>query len=75
MINKFALYTILLLSSALLFTSCKKEYTCTCRDSSGNSTVAFSEKTTEGKASSKCDQHYNNTYGSVPFNDVSCSID
>lgn len=75
MTNKLALYTILLLSSALLFTSCKKEYTCTCTDSSGNKTVAFTEKTTEGKASSKCDQHFNSTYGSVPFNTTTCSIE
>lgn len=68
------LKTILFLTAIALLTSCKKDYTCTCSDSSGNKTVAFTEKTTEGKASSKCDQHYNTTYGGVPFNDVSCSI-
>ena len=73
MINKLSI--ILFLSVIALLISCKKDYTCTCTDaSSGDKTIAFTEKTTEGKASSKCDQHYNATYGSVPFNDVTCSI-
>ena len=71
---KYALKTVLLLSVIVLFTSCKKNYTCTCTDPSGAKTVAFSEKTTEGKASSKCDEYYNSHYGSVPFNETTCSL-
>ena len=73
---KYVIKTILLFAVIVLFASCKKNYTCTCTDSSTNAkTVAFSEKTTEGKASSKCDQYYNSNYGSVPFNTTSCSLD
>ncbi len=59
---------------SLLIVSCKKEYTCTCVNPNG-SFIAFSDKTTKGKASEKCDDYYNENYGSVPFNETSCSIE
>ena len=75
MIQKYAFKTTLILSTISLLASCKKDYTCTCTDGSGNKTVIFTEKTTEGKASSKCDSYYNNNYGNVPFNTTSCGIE
>lgn len=74
MIKKYSFKTILLLSTILLLASCKKDYTCTCTDPAGGKTIVFTEKTTKGKASSKCDEYYNSHYGSVPFNEVSCSL-
>jgi len=71
----YKLNILLFLTVIALLTSCKKDYTCTCTDPAGNKTIAFTEKTTKGKASAKCDQHYNSTYGSVPFNETSCSIE
>lgn len=76
MIKKYSFKTLLLLSTILLLASCKKNYTCTCTDSStGTKSVVFSEKTTEGKAHSKCDEYYNSHYGAVPFNTYSCGLD
>ena len=59
---------------SLLMVSCKKEYTCTCTSPSG-SLIAFSDKTTKGKANERCNDYYNEHYGSVPFNETSCSIE
>lgn len=59
---------------SFLIMSCKKEYTCTCTNP-GGSFIAFSEKTTKGKASEKCADYYNQNYGNVPFNETNCSIE
>ncbi|CAN5512123.1 hypothetical protein BH10BAC1_BH10BAC1_07270 [soil metagenome] len=75
MIKTYALRTILLLTVIVTFGSCKKNYTCTCTDSTGSKELVFSEKTTQGKASSKCDSYYNSHYGSVPFNTTTCAIE
>ena len=74
MIKKYSFKTILLLSTILLLASCKKEYTCTCTDPSGGKTIAFTEKTTKGKASDKCNDYYNAHYGNIPWNETGCSI-
>ncbi|MCX6294677.1 MAG: hypothetical protein NTX97_01195 [Bacteroidetes bacterium] len=74
MIKKYAFKTICLFVTISVFSSCKKDYTCTCTDPSGNKEVVFTQKTTEGKASSQCDEYYNNHYGNVPWNQTSCSI-
>ena len=60
--------------SAALFSGCKKEYTCTCTNPN-ETVVAFSEKTTEGKAESKCQDYYNDHYGSIPFNETTCTVE
>ncbi|HEY0030220.1 MAG TPA: hypothetical protein VGC65_05635 [Bacteroidia bacterium] len=64
---------ILFIVACITLASCKKEYSCTCTNPSG-STVVFTEKMTKGKASEKCDDYYNDHYGSVPFNETSCEI-
>lgn len=71
--NKLSI--ILFLTVIALFSSCKKEYTCTCSDSVGNKTIAFTEKNTKGKASDKCNDYYNQNYASIPWDDTTCSIE
>ncbi len=73
---KFFIKISFLLSAIFLLGSCKKEYTCTCRDSAtGSETVIFTQKTKKGTASSECDDYYNSHYGNTPFNTTSCSLD
>jgi len=66
--------TVLL--SIIVFTtySCKKEYNCVCKDSS-QSFVAFSTKSTKGKAQQRCTDYYNEHYGTIVFNDVKCEVE
>ena len=45
---------------AVAFTSCKKDYTCTCKDSAGTETAKYTfPKTTKKTAKSGCDTWHN----------------
>ncbi len=56
-----------------LFASCKKEYVCECSNPGGTLT-AFRTKDTRKRAEQKCEDYYNQNYGSVVFNETSCKI-
>lgn len=59
-------------ASALL-ASCKKEYVCECTNPGGTLT-AFRTKDSKKRAKQKCEDYYNQNYGSVVFNETSCKI-
>ncbi len=60
--KKIAILSIALV--ALSFASCKKDYTCTCKDATGGEVKKF-KKITKKQALSNCQTETNtNTYGS-----------
>jgi hypothetical protein len=56
----FALSFIVL--SVVSLSSCKKDYTCTCKDSSGNTVGSITIKSTKSKAKTTCTAD-NSMYG------------
>ena len=66
---------ILIGAIAIAFSSCKKNYTCTCKDQTGAVISVQTYKNTKGKAGEQCSQYYNTTYGNIPFNQTTCAID
>ncbi len=62
-----------ILAAGALFASCKKEYVCECTNPGGTLT-AFRTKDTKKRAEQKCEDYYNQNYGSVVFNETSCKI-
>ncbi|MGZ4035144.1 MAG: hypothetical protein ACXVPU_03615 [Bacteroidia bacterium] len=65
---------ILICTIALSFAGCKKNYNCTCKDQTGAVVSVQTYKNTKGKAEEQCSQYYNSTYGAIPFNQTTCSI-
>jgi len=66
---------VFLLSSVIAvvaLSSCKKDYTCTCKDSSGNVYGSVTIKDTKSKATSACTAD-NSTYAAYGIN-ITCSI-
>ena len=61
---------------AILFitTSCKKNYTCVCRNPSGKFGV-FTVNDTKTNASKKCSDYYSQNFGQIPWNETSCDIE
>jgi hypothetical protein len=66
--KKLVLLSFALMTSAVVFTSCKKDYTCTCTDSSGFS-ASVTIHTTKKKATDACTADAS-VYGSG----VTCAI-
>ena len=61
------------ISALFILTGCKKNYDCTCSDPSGT-LVVVTFKDNKGRAKEKCTAYYDQHYGSVPFNQVTCEI-
>ncbi|MDO9185134.1 MAG: hypothetical protein Q8L90_16490 [Bacteroidota bacterium] len=53
--------------------SCKKDYTCVCTNSTGT-VEAFTVKTTKSKAEKQCNAHYQEHYGTVTFDQTTCEL-
>jgi hypothetical protein len=70
--KKLALLSLALMTSAVVFTSCKKDYVCTCTYTSGGSTSSVSATfhTTKKKATDACSAS-STAYGSS----YTCKID
>lgn len=66
-------FLILSVLTAAVLSSCKKEYVCECTNPGGTLT-AFRTKDTKKRAEQKCEDYYNENYGSVVFNETSCKI-
>ena len=65
---------ILLCIITATFTSCKKNYDCTCKDQNGTVVAVTTFKNTKGKAGEQCNQYYDQHYGNIPFNQTTCAI-
>ncbi len=63
---------LLFILIGLAFVSCKKNYNCTCSDSSGTLAVTPIKDTREN-AQKQCDDYYNQHYGTT-FNQVTCTL-
>jgi hypothetical protein len=62
---------VAVLASVVFLSSCKQDYTCTCRDTAGNVTgITTLHKTTKGRAKDACDAQ-----GAAYTGISSCSID
>jgi hypothetical protein len=57
----------------ITISSCKKDYTCTCSDSTGVVST-FTIKDKKGKATEQCNSYYNSNYGNIPFNTTTCEL-
>ena len=68
-----ASFMLYILFFALVFTACKKDYTCYCSNPGGTS-KAFSVKDTKNKAEDKCKKYYDDNFGSIPWNETACEI-
>lgn len=64
---------LLLFITSVIMSSCKKEYVCECTNPGGTLT-AFRTKDSKKRAKEKCEDYYNQNYGSVVFNETSCKI-
>ena len=53
---------------------CKKNYNCVCTDANGKTLAVTTIKDTKGKANEKCTDYYNQNYGNVTFNQITCQI-
>jgi hypothetical protein len=69
---KSSLILSILVAGAFLV-SCKKEYVCECTNPGGTLT-AFRTKDSKKRAKDKCEDYYNQNYGSVVFNETSCKV-
>ncbi len=58
---------------SIIFSSCKKDYTCVCTDPSGTIAV-FTVKDTKKKATAECNDYYKNNYSAISWNETSCEI-
>lgn len=54
--KKFFALAAVFTMAVVIFSSCRKDYTCQCNDSSGNQIVVFSGKDTDKNAQASCDQ-------------------
>lgn len=54
--------------------SCKKNYNCVCTDQNGKTLAVTAIKDTKGKAGERCTAYYNQNYGNVTFNQITCQI-
>jgi hypothetical protein len=66
--KKLLFVVAIVATSAVVLSSCKKDYTCTCKDSNGSS-VSVTYHTTKSKAKDAC-----NSAGSTYGSSYSCSI-
>ena len=64
---------IVVFTTIIIFSSCKKEYHCVCSNPGGTVAV-FTVKNTKKKATNECKDYYNKNYASTPLNETSCSI-
>ena len=64
---------IIISSTVMLLSGCKKDYTCACTNPGGTTNV-FTVKDTKSNATKKCSDYYTQYYGGVAWNETSCSI-
>ncbi len=64
---------ILMVICCVLLCNCKKEYVCECSNSGGKFN-AFSIKDTKQNSKQKCNNYYNDNYGSNVLNETECKI-
>lgn len=62
---------VLFASTAMLFTSCREEYTCYCTNPGGTNPI-FSTKGSFAKAQRECEEYYQENFGSIPWNETMC---
>lgn len=72
MVKLNVIVTVLL---PLLFSACKKDYTCVCSNPSATNHDFYNILNEKKKvAEQKCKDYYNATYANEPMNEISCEI-